>query len=104
MVREDNFIKMLVKFWRCSLNIIITPAPMNMFALNIACVNKWKKHKFVIPILKVTIIRPNCLIVDRAIVSFKSFFVIAHAAGIHIVIDPVIIRVALKNGNSERKL
>lgn len=51
-----------------------------------------------------TIIRPSCLMVDRAIVSFKSFFVMAHAAGIHMVNDPVIINVALNNGNSERKL
>lgn len=40
VVREDNFMKILVKFWRCSLNIIITPAPMKMFALNIACVSR----------------------------------------------------------------
>lgn len=87
---------MLVKFWRCSLNIIIAPAPMNKFALNIACVNKWKKHKFVNPILRVTIISPSCLKVDKAIVSFRSFFVMAHAAGINIVIAPEIIKVELK--------
>ena len=104
VVREDNFICMLEKFWRCSLNEIITPAPMNMFALNIACVSRWKKHRFAIPILSVVIIRPNCLMVDRAMVSFKSFFVMAHAAGMHMVIDPVIIRVVLKNENSERNL
>lgn len=80
------------------------PAAINIVALNIAWVSKWKKHMLVIPNLKVLIIRPNCLIVERAIVSLISFFDIAHAADINIVIIPVHIKIGLKYTNSDKNL
>lgn len=40
IVREWSLNRVLVKFCRCSLKKILIPAAMNMFALNMACVNR----------------------------------------------------------------
>ena len=78
---------MFVKFCRCSLKNILIPAAINIFALNIACVSKWKKVRWGIPIPSVVTIKPSCLMVEkRAMVSLSSFLVIAQAAGTVIVI------------------
>lgn len=45
IVREWSLNRVFVKFWRCSLKKILMPAAMNMFALNMACVKRWKKHR-----------------------------------------------------------
>lgn len=87
---------MFVKFCRCSLKNILIPAAINIFALNIACVSKWKKVRWGIPIPSVVTIRPSCLMVERAMVSLSSFLVIAQAAGTVIVIEPEISKIVLK--------
>ena len=75
-----------------------------MVALNMAWVKRWRKQNSTIPSLNDDIINPNWLMVDRAIVSFISFFVIAHEAAIFMVRGPTIINVVLNRGNSDRNL
>ena len=64
------------------------PTHINIVALNMAWVRRWKKQKFTIPNLNVVIINPNCLIVDKATVSFMSFLVIAQTAAMVMVTGP----------------
>lgn len=104
IVRLWSLNRRFEKFCRCPLKKIPIPTTINIFALNIAWVRRWKKHKCVNPSPSVMIISPSCLIVESAIVSLMSFLVMAQDAGMVMVIDPEIIKVVLKYVSSEKKL
>ena len=96
VVREWLFRFIGANLCWCPLNTITIPAAINIVALNIAWVMRWKKHRFGIPKAMVEVINPNWLMVERAMVSFISFFVMAHDADKNIVINPAVNKNILK--------
>ena len=67
---------------------IIVPAQINNKALNKACVIKWKNLIVGCSNPNATIMIPNCLRVDKAMIFFKSFSKIAADLAIKQVIVP----------------
>lgn len=74
----------------------MVPADININDLNSACTNRWRNAKFVLFIIKITIINLIWLKVENAIIFFKSNSIIAIILPINIVVTETIIIIVLK--------
>lgn len=73
------------KSWLLVWAWITDPAQMNKSALNIAWVIRWKKVNIGACIAKLSIITPNCLKVESAMIFFMSFSTMAANPAINVV-------------------
>lgn len=94
--------------WLCEWVLMKVPAQMNINALNIACVIRWKSAsdgKFMASLVIITL---SCLNVDNAITFFMSYSIVADNPDINIVIELIkrIIKLIFgeENKNSENRI
>lgn len=83
---------------------IMKPAHINKVDLNIACVTKWKKASSVAFIEIDSIISPNWLSVESAIIFFISISILAEIDAMRVVRVPVISKVFVEIGEERISL